>query len=649
VLTGRSAGSCGLRVGAVRLQSKRTVAAPEQDVALPAQPRRRHPCRNITGSVDVQGDQGAPVETQCYAYSPLDQLTQAWSASDNCAANPASAGNATVGGPQPYWTSWTVDSAGNRTGQTQHALPGSSSGDSVTTYTVNTPGHAHALTSTTTTGPGAGSSSYGYDADGNTTTRTLPSGGQSLTWTPEGRLDTVKDAANAVLSGYVYDADGSQLIRHDPAAHTTTLYLPGEELTYNTSTGVTNSIRYYTFNGTLIAQRTNSLNPTWVDADPHNTGQIAYDPTDQTLVSRRQFDPYGNPITASIGTWPAADTHTYLNKPTDTSTGLTDVGARNYDTTTGRFLSVDPILDPGDPQSLSGYAYADNNPIVHSDPTGLKLADCTPGGDCGPINGGTTAASHTPLPGQTGDKTTRHNKARDAAVTQIEKQADAMGVKGTIDRKFAVNGASKDCLYNRSTAPVGCGNGIPDIVFITTNGLYFVWEVKAVSVGDTATPEAEWYVDRMQKRGFHAVVGWAIGGPTPVGNGDLIVGPGGGAVIYGRPKAGTPQAKLASESPQASATAQPSPTASAAPSPGAASSPTPRAALPEAVPGMYAGTADVPGVGTVPLCNSGCGSGVGPLALLPLVLAGLGGPDEVAGGGAALTAVLTRAELALAG
>jgi len=41
---------------------------------------------------------------------------------------------------------------------------------------------------------------------------------------------------------------------------------------WKTSTGVTNSIRYYTFNGTLIAQRTNSLNPTWVDADPQRDG-----------------------------------------------------------------------------------------------------------------------------------------------------------------------------------------------------------------------------------------------------------------------------------------------------------------------------------------------------------------------------------------
>jgi hypothetical protein len=32
------------------------------------------------------------------------------------------------------------------------------------------------------------------------------------------------------------------------------------------------------------------------------------------------------------------------------------VGAREYDTSTGRFLSVDPIMDLTDPQQINGYA-----------------------------------------------------------------------------------------------------------------------------------------------------------------------------------------------------------------------------------------------------------------------------------------------------
>lgn len=52
-------------------------------------------------------------------------------------------------------------------------------------------------------------------------------------------------------------------------------------------------------------------------------------------------------------------------------TGLTNIGAREYDPVTGRFISVDPIIDINDPQRMNGYVYANNNPISYSDPTGL--------------------------------------------------------------------------------------------------------------------------------------------------------------------------------------------------------------------------------------------------------------------------------------
>ncbi len=50
-----------------------------------------------------------------------------------------------------------------------------------------------------------------------------------------------------------------------------------------------------------------------------------------------------------------------------------------YDPTIGQFISLDPDPDASDPQSLNGYTYADENPVVHSDPTGDRVDDTIPG------------------------------------------------------------------------------------------------------------------------------------------------------------------------------------------------------------------------------------------------------------------------------
>ncbi|MEV4439200.1 polymorphic toxin-type HINT domain-containing protein, partial [Streptomyces sp. NPDC049577] len=57
----------------------------------------------------------------------------------------------------------------------------------------------------------------------------------------------------------------------------------------------------------------------------------------------------------------------------DAATGLTHLGAREYDASTGRFISVDPLMDTNDPQTLNGYAYASNSPVTFADPDGKMV------------------------------------------------------------------------------------------------------------------------------------------------------------------------------------------------------------------------------------------------------------------------------------
>ncbi|MET8059541.1 RHS repeat-associated core domain-containing protein [Streptomyces microflavus] len=51
---------------------------------------------------------------------------------------------------------------------------------------------------------------------------------------------------------------------------------------------------------------------------------------------------------------------------------MTHLGAREYDPVLGRSVSVDPIIDFGDPAQMNAYSYAHNSPLTKSDPTGLR-------------------------------------------------------------------------------------------------------------------------------------------------------------------------------------------------------------------------------------------------------------------------------------
>ncbi|WP_329788043.1 RHS repeat-associated core domain-containing protein [Lentzea sp. DG1S-22] len=53
--------------------------------------------------------------------------------------------------------------------------------------------------------------------------------------------------------------------------------------------------------------------------------------------------------------------------------GLTHLGAREYDPATGRFLSDDPIMNTANPQEVNGYSYSNNNSVTFSDPSSMYL------------------------------------------------------------------------------------------------------------------------------------------------------------------------------------------------------------------------------------------------------------------------------------
>ncbi|MFJ9907924.1 GH-E family nuclease [Streptomyces sp. NPDC101152] len=379
---------------------------------------------NTTHQTETRSGSSTTAETQCYTYDTLDRLTTAWTATDTCTATPTSSDHSTVGDGimgGTYWTSWSYDDIGNRGTQTQHTVSGTGS-DTVTTshYSSSQP---NTLTSTTSAGGSTASTSYGYDSAGNTTTRDTSTGNQTLLWNNSQQLTKVTNSTTGTATSYIYAADGSLLLQID--ATTTTLYLGSEQITLNTTTSTATGVRYYAVPGATVVRTGTGTNYGFeLAADQHGTNTLYLDYTAQT-PTWRQFDPYGNPR-GTTTTW--ADNRTFLNKTTDTTTGLTDVGAREYDPNLGRFVSLDPVFEATSPQEFNGYAYAGDNPVTNSDPSGLM--GCESRDECG---GGA----------QYGDNTPTRNS----------------GGKPLNDPSWGCSGCDGTVHYNRYDFPSASGSG----------------------------------------------------------------------------------------------------------------------------------------------------------------------------------------------
>nr|WP_225827139.1 polymorphic toxin-type HINT domain-containing protein [Streptomyces sp. TML10] len=350
---------------------------------------------NVLAVSDVSRD---GTDTQCFTYDYLRRLTEAWAQNTTACATAPSAG--VLGGPAPYWQSYTYDLLGNRRTEILHDTTGDAAKDTKRTYTYPEPGKAlpHALSTVTTTGPTSTvQDSYQYDETGNTTTRALNGDDQNLTWDPEGHL--AKATAAGQTTTYLYDPDGNRLIARTPTE--TTLYLGATEITLPKDSTTPKVTRYFDLGGGNQAVEQNDGTVSFTLADHHGTAQLAVAAGTQKLAQRRTL-PFGGTRGAKPTAWPG--TKGFVGGTDDTEdTGLTHLGAREYDPTTGRFISVDPLMTPADPQSLNAYAYANNSPVTSSDPSGLCMPDqCGIGVPRGNVVGGDSGTITKAPPGAGG-------------------------------------------------------------------------------------------------------------------------------------------------------------------------------------------------------------------------------------------------------
>lgn len=333
------------------------------------------PVGNITSIRDAQND-GTVTDDQCFTYDWARRLTDAWSSGDACATKSVNGvGNPNLGTVDPYRTSWTFTDTGQRKTETLYKA-GPITADTTRTYTYSTTAgaaQAHAVRSVTATGGATGTDTYVYDATGNLTKKTPADGPvQDLTWNEEGKLKT--STISAQTTSFLYDAEGTRIIKREPTK--TTLYLPGgQELELTRKIGTTpaalaNGTRYYGVPGGSVIRTSRDNSVRILVADHHNTNTLSISAS-SLAVNRRKALPYGGQRGAAPYFWPGSKG--FVGGDIDTTTNLTHIGAREYDPNLGQFISVDPLLEIGKPQTLNGYAYAANNPTTFSDPTGTCL------------------------------------------------------------------------------------------------------------------------------------------------------------------------------------------------------------------------------------------------------------------------------------
>ncbi|MFF2149049.1 RHS repeat-associated core domain-containing protein [Kitasatospora sp. NPDC058190] len=340
---------------------------------------------NVTSITDTSR---SGTDRQCFQYDYLARLTQAYTPAGT--ACPGTPDGTSLGGPAPYWTSYAYNGDSTRDTQTQHDPTGDATKDVTTKYTYPGATAAQPHTLTGTGGTSVLPESDTYDAAGNLVTRhrLLASGtsDQTLSWDAEGRLgqvvDTVTTGGTATrrTTDYAYDAAGARLTAHvldtaNPAGEQWTLYLGSTELTLTKGAARPTATRYYALAG-ATAVRTDDNKVTFQVTDHHGTAELAIGAADGTVAQRRT-SPFGELRGARPATWTGS--HGFLggvSEPTD----LTHLGARDYDTTTGRFISADPQFNPDSPKELNGYAYSGGNPVSTSDPDGRAIMcadDCS--------------------------------------------------------------------------------------------------------------------------------------------------------------------------------------------------------------------------------------------------------------------------------
>ncbi|MGC5012807.1 polymorphic toxin-type HINT domain-containing protein [Streptosporangium sp. DT93] len=421
---------------------KRVTTTTKADTAVPVTAQNDeffyNTAAQITRILDAASavPNGTTGQSECYTYDARRRLSTAFTTTGSSCASPADGL-----GLDPYNQTYSYDAVGNITSLSEDGQ--------AATYTYPT-GTVRPNAVTSITRPG-GTDTYGYDAAGQMTSRTAAGKQATFDWDELGRL--TQAVVDGQQTSMVYDAAGERLIRRDPGG-ATTLYLGAMELTL--SGGAVSAKRYYAAaDGSTIAMRT-SAGLTWMLQGLHGSNQLAInDATSQ--VSRERYTPFGK--RRDDDDLPFTD-RGFLGKVEDASTGLTYLSARYYDPAVAKFISPDPVFNSLIPASFNPYAYAGDDPIGQSDPSGLCRPDYCPqraGGLRRLADKAKTKAEkkkYEKLARKSEKGEAKRNKRQQK--TYAESQRKASQEQKISQREAARRKAARDEYYAKNRARYGC-------------------------------------------------------------------------------------------------------------------------------------------------------------------------------------------------
>jgi RHS repeat-associated protein len=209
-----------------------------------------------------------------------------------------------------------------------------------------------------------GTDSLVHDADGNLVRRIRGgSDAQRLHWNSLGQLVAVWTSGGDSVS-FAYDALGRRA-RKWTAGATRQYIWDGENLLVELDGAGARVTEYTYYPGVDRPHSIRRGGAMYHVATDHPGNVTGLMDASGGLAKRYVYEPWGT-IESELGT--VASSQRFGAREYDAETGFYYVRARYYDPVLGRFLSEDPIgLDGG----INPYAYAANNPVNMTDPSGL--------------------------------------------------------------------------------------------------------------------------------------------------------------------------------------------------------------------------------------------------------------------------------------